>query len=123
MYALYHVPFEPRWFPVFHTVAAEPGRHVGDIAARIGQTHAAVSQVVKDLARHGLVYVQRGAADQRRSVVALTDAGAQLWPALQQQTADVRQAIEALLAETRHDLWLTAGEMEYALSRQSLPAG
>jgi DNA-binding MarR family transcriptional regulator/GNAT superfamily N-acetyltransferase len=120
VYDLYHLPFEPRWFPVFCTVAQEPGRHVGDIAERIGQTHAAVSQVVKDLAKHDLVVVQRGEADQRRSVVALSEKGATLWPALQQQTADVRQATEALLAETRHNLWLAIGEMEYALSRQSL---
>ncbi|MBC6612273.1 bifunctional helix-turn-helix transcriptional regulator/GNAT family N-acetyltransferase [Hymenobacter sp. BT507] len=120
VYALYQVPFEPRWFPVFYTVASEPGRHVGDIAERIGQTHAAVSQVVKDLAKHQLVKVQRGKTDQRRSVVTLTEKGAALWPALQQQTADVQQATEALLAETRHNLWLALEETEYALSRQSL---
>ncbi|GAB2786227.1 DNA-binding MarR family transcriptional regulator/predicted GNAT family N-acyltransferase [Hymenobacter luteus] len=120
VYELYHVAFEPRWFPVFYVVATEPGRHVGDIAERIGQTHAAVSQVVKDLVKHELVQVQRGETDQRRSVISLTEKGAALWPALQQQTADVRQATETLLAETRHNLWLAIGEMEYALSRQSL---
>ena len=120
VYALYHVPFEPRWFPVFYMVASQPGLHVGDIAERIGQTHAAVSQVVKDLVKHELVSVQRGEADQRRSVVTLTEEGAAVWPTLQQQTADVRQANEALLAETRHNLWLAIGEMEYALSRQSM---
>jgi DNA-binding MarR family transcriptional regulator len=102
IYALYNVPLEARWFPVFYTVAAEPGRPVGDIAERIGQTHAAVSQVVKELVKHDLVQVQRGAADQRRSLITLTEKGQQLWPALQQQTADVRQATAALLAETRH---------------------
>jgi DNA-binding MarR family transcriptional regulator/N-acetylglutamate synthase-like GNAT family acetyltransferase len=101
-------------------VASQPGLHVGDIAERIGQTHAAVSQVVKDLVKHELVSVQRGEADQRRSVVTLTEEGAAVWPTLQQQTADVRQANEALLAETRHNLWLAIGEMEYALSRQSM---
>lgn len=120
VYALYHVAFEPRWFPVFYTVAAQPGLHVGDIAERIGQTHAAVSQVVKELVKQELVSVQRGEADLRRSVVALTEQGAAVWPALQQQTADVRQATEALLAETRHNLWLALGEMEYAVARQSL---
>lgn len=120
VYRLYHVPFEPRWFPVFYTVASEAGRHIGDIAESIGQTHAAVSQVVKDLAKHELVVVQRAEADQRRSEVSLTEKGATLWKALQQQTADVRQAMEELLAETRHNLWLALGEMEYALSRQNL---
>ncbi|MBG8553774.1 bifunctional helix-turn-helix transcriptional regulator/GNAT family N-acetyltransferase [Hymenobacter guriensis] len=120
VYASYQVPFEPRWFPVFWSVAADSTRHVSDIAEQIGQTHAAVSQVVKDLMKHGLVEVQRGETDQRRSIIALTDKGASLWPALQEQTADVRQATEALLAETRHNLWLAIEEVEYALSRQSL---
>ncbi|UOQ68833.1 bifunctional helix-turn-helix transcriptional regulator/GNAT family N-acetyltransferase [Hymenobacter volaticus] len=120
VYGLYHVDIEPRWFPVFYTVASAPDRHVGEIAERIGQTHAAVSQVVKELVRHGLVSVQRGEVDQRRSVVALTEQGAALWPVLQQQVTDVREASEALLSETRHNLWLALEEMEYALSQQSL---
>ncbi|UOQ52657.1 bifunctional helix-turn-helix transcriptional regulator/GNAT family N-acetyltransferase [Hymenobacter cellulosivorans] len=120
VYALYHVPFEPRWFPVFYTAASQPDLHVGEIAERIGHTHAAVSQVLKELAKHDLVSVQRGEADQRRSIVALTPSGASLWPALQQQATDVRQATEELLTETRHNLWLAIGEMEYALSRRSL---
>ncbi|OUJ72915.1 bifunctional helix-turn-helix transcriptional regulator/GNAT family N-acetyltransferase [Hymenobacter crusticola] len=123
VYALYQeVPFEPRWFPVFYTVASQPGLHVGDVAERIGQTHAAVSQVVKDLVKHELVSVQRGEADQRRSIITLADKGTKLWPILQQQVADVRRANEALLAETRHNLLLAIEEMEYALSRQSLAA-
>lgn len=120
VYALYHVPFEPRWFPVFYTVASQPDLHVGEIAERIGHTHAAVSQVLKELAKHDLVSVQRGEADQRRSIVTLTPTGASLWPALQQQATDVCQATEELLTETRHNLWLAIGEMEYALSRRSL---
>ncbi|GGG42163.1 bifunctional helix-turn-helix transcriptional regulator/GNAT family N-acetyltransferase [Hymenobacter glacieicola] len=120
VYSLYHVPVEPRWFPVFYVVATEPERPVGEIAEAIGQTHAAVSQVVKELVKQDLVRVQRGEADLRRSVVSLTEKGQAAWPSLQQQTADVRQATEALLTETRHNLWLALGEMEYALSRQSL---
>lgn len=120
VYALYGIAFEPRWFPVFYTVAAQPGQHVGEIAERIGHTHAAVSQVVKELAKHELVNVQRTEADLRRSVVTLAEKGAELWPALEQQAADVRQATEELLAHTRHNFWLAIGEMEYALSRTSL---
>lgn len=120
VYSLYQVPIEPRWFAVFYTVASRPGLPVGDIAQHIGQTQAAVSQVVKELVRHELVTVQRGAADQRRSEVTLSAKGADVWPMLQQQLADVEQATTTLLAETRHNLWLAIGEVEYALSRQGL---
>ena len=120
VYSLYQVPFEPRWFPVFYAVATQAGQHVNEVAERIGHSHAAVSQVVKELARHDLITVQRGETDLRRSVVRLSAKGAELWPALQAQTADVRLATEALLTETRHNLWLALGEMEYALSRRSL---
>lgn len=120
VYALYHLPFEPRWFPVFYAVAKQPGQSVGDLAFAIGHTHAAVSQVVKELAKQGLVRTERGEADLRRSLVTLTAQGASLWPALQEQAVDVRQATEELLAETRHNLWLAMGEVEHALSRRSL---
>jgi DNA-binding MarR family transcriptional regulator/N-acetylglutamate synthase-like GNAT family acetyltransferase len=120
VYALYHIAFEPRWFPVFYAVASQPGLHVGEIAERIGHTHAAVSQVLKELAKHTLVRIERGETDMRRSVVTLTEEGAQMWPTLQQQATDVRLAMEGLLAETRHNLWQAMGEMEYALSRSSL---
>jgi DNA-binding MarR family transcriptional regulator/GNAT superfamily N-acetyltransferase len=120
VYALYHIAFEPRWFPVFYAVGSQPGMHVGEIAERIGHTHASVSQVLKELTKHVLVRVERGETDMRRSVVTLTEEGAQVWPALQQQAADVRQAMEGLLTETRHNLWQAMGEMEYALSRSSL---
>jgi DNA-binding MarR family transcriptional regulator/predicted GNAT family N-acyltransferase len=120
VYALYQLPFEPRWFPVFYAVAEQPGQSVGELAQRIGHTHAAVSQVVKELVKHDLVSIERGEADLRRSVVTLTAKGASQWPALQEQAADVRQATEALLAESRHNLWLAIGEVEHALSQHSL---
>ncbi|MGI4865478.1 MAG: bifunctional helix-turn-helix transcriptional regulator/GNAT family N-acetyltransferase [Janthinobacterium lividum] len=120
VYTLYHLPFEPRWFPVFYTAATQPGQRVGEIAEQIGHTHAAVSQVLKELVKHDLVSVQRGEADLRHSVVALTAKGQALWPSLQQQAADVQQAITCLLAETRHNLWQAIGEAEYALARTSL---
>ncbi len=120
VYALYRLPFEPRWFPVFCTVARQPGQSVGEVAQAIGHTHAAVSQVVKELVRHDLVSIERGEADLRRSVVSLTAKGAALWPTLQEQAADVRQATEALLAESRHNLWLAMGEVEHALAQHSL---
>jgi ribosomal protein S18 acetylase RimI-like enzyme len=120
VYELYQVPFEPRWFPVFYSVAAQPGLRVGEIAARIGQTHAAVSQVVKALAKEELLRVARGEGDLRHSVLTLTERGAALWPTLQQQAADVHRAIEGLLAETRHNLWLAIEETEYALARAPL---
>ncbi|WP_204376105.1 bifunctional helix-turn-helix transcriptional regulator/GNAT family N-acetyltransferase [Hymenobacter coccineus] len=122
VYALYHLPLEPRWFPVFYTVAEQPGQSIGELAQHVGHTHAAVSQVVKELVKQGLVTAERGAADLRRSVIRPTEKGAALWPALQAQAADVRQATDALLAETRHNLWLAIGEAEHALSRRDLPS-
>jgi len=120
VYDLYHLPFEPRWFPVFYLVATQPRLSIGELAQRIGHSHAAVSQVVKELAKHNLISVEREKADQRRSVTTLTAQGAKVWPSLQQQAADVQQATEALLAESRHNLWLAIGEVEHALAHRSL---
>ncbi|MEJ7658549.1 MAG: MarR family winged helix-turn-helix transcriptional regulator [Hymenobacter sp.] len=48
---------------------------MGEVAQALGHTHAAVSQVVKELVKHDLVRTERGPADLRRSIVTLTAKG------------------------------------------------
>jgi len=93
VYDLYHLPFEPRWFPVFYLVATQPRLSIGELAQRIGHSHAAVSQVVKELAKHNLISVEREKADQRRSVTTLTAQGAKVWPSLQLAIGEVEHAL------------------------------
>ncbi|HEX8529960.1 MAG TPA: helix-turn-helix domain-containing protein, partial [Cytophagales bacterium] len=49
IYNLYNVGLEPRWFPVFFVLTERGGSSIKEVAGRIRQTHASVSQVVKEM--------------------------------------------------------------------------
>ncbi|MDX5348711.1 MAG: MarR family transcriptional regulator, partial [Hymenobacteraceae bacterium] len=53
-YDLYKVALEPRWFPVFYTLKENGQLSVSEIAQAIQQSHASVSQVVKEMKKKGL---------------------------------------------------------------------
>jgi DNA-binding MarR family transcriptional regulator len=121
IYQLYGNDFQPRWFPVFYLLAAQDGQTITGIAQEIGHSHVSVSQIVKDLAKHG--YVEERAsnsADRRKNHVFLSEAGRQLFRQLQDQFADVNSAIEAALSETDHNLWAAIAEWEHLLEQKSL---
>ena len=120
IYADYGLGFQPRWYPVFYLVAHQPGISSNEIAEKIGHTHASVSQIVKELVRHGLLTMRTDAHDQRRRLMALTPLGQEMLPQLRAQTDDVRRSMQALLAEADVDLWQALDRLETQLQRQSL---
>ncbi|NML64584.1 bifunctional helix-turn-helix transcriptional regulator/GNAT family N-acetyltransferase [Hymenobacter sp. RP-2-7] len=120
IYADYNLAFQPRWYPVFYLVAQQPGLTANEIAERLGHTHAAVSQVVKELVKSELLAAEPSASDQRRRLLHLTARGQTLLPQLQAQTADVRHGIEDLLATAAPHLWSALEALEQHLHQQPL---
>lgn len=120
IYADYGLNFQPRWYPVFYLVAHRPGLSSNEIAEQVGHTHAAVSQVVKELVRHGLLAVATDAHDQRRRRMTLAPRGHEVLPRLRAQTDDVRRAMQALLADPAPNLWQALEAFEQQLQGQSL---
>ena len=120
IYADYGVNFQPRWYPVFYLVAHQPGIASNEVAEQIGHTHASVSQIVKELVRHGLLATVPDAHDQRRRLLALTPQGHEVLPHLRAQTDDVRRSMQALLAESEVNLWQALNDFEQQLQRQPL---
>jgi DNA-binding MarR family transcriptional regulator len=98
--------FEPRWFAVVAALREGPGT-VGELAARIGVTHVAVSQVRSALIAEGLVRSVEDAVDLRRRQLQLTAQGEAtiarlepLWSALAEVTSELlATAAPALLQE------------------------
>jgi len=93
------VAFEPRWFSVFDALRDGGPATVGDLAQRLGVTHAAVSQVRSALQAEGLIETCRDPADGRRHSLALTDKGKAtatrlepLWHAINAATAEILTA-------------------------------
>ncbi|MEM6253752.1 MAG: helix-turn-helix domain-containing GNAT family N-acetyltransferase [Cyanobacteria bacterium P01_D01_bin.156] len=119
IYTLYNVALEPRWFPVFYMLSQQESAAVTEIAQMIGQSHASVSQVVREMSNRGLVTTEKHSQDARVRVVKLSDAGKQLIPDLEQQCTDVGQAVEELLSESQYDLWNAIAELEFLLTEKS----
>lgn len=120
IYADYELAFQPRWYPVFYLVAHQPGLTANAIAERLGHTHAAVSQVVKELVESKLLIAELSASDQRRRLLRLTDRGQALLPQLQAQTADVRESLRKLLATAAPGFWTALDALEVQLRQQPL---
>lgn len=119
IYMLYNVALDPKWFPVFYVLSQKESAAVTKIAKIIGQSHASVSQIVKEMSNRGLAITEKHSSDARVRVVRLSNAGKQLIPYLEQQCIDVNQAVEELLIESQYDLWNAIAEVEFLLADKS----
>jgi DNA-binding MarR family transcriptional regulator len=75
----------PRFHPVFENIDPE-GIRLTALAARAGQTHQSMGEVVAELEQRGFLERTADPADKRARLVSLTDAGREL----------VRTAVEVI---------------------------
>ena len=120
LYEVYGVDIQPRWWPVFYMLTESEENSITAIAREIGQTHASVSQVVREMAKNGFVTERKDKDDQRKNFVSLTETGKKAASKLQQQHEDVSAAIDQAFAESQYDLWKAIEEWEYLLEQKSL---
>jgi DNA-binding MarR family transcriptional regulator/GNAT superfamily N-acetyltransferase len=120
LYDLYQVDLQPKWFPVFYSLAANGEMTITDLAREIGHTHPSVSQIVREMAVRGYVTEKKGTEDGRKNFVVLSPEGHRLREKMQPQVEDVTAAIESAMKETHHDLWRAIGEWEFLLEQKSL---
>lgn len=120
LFALYAVDLDPRWFPVFHTLTLKDQASVTELAADVGQTHPAVSQVVRQMGDAGLVKVTRDGADSRKRIVSLTDSGRETARRLEPQCRDVESAVTELIEHVGGDFWRGIERMEALLLESSM---
>ncbi|UXI68962.1 bifunctional helix-turn-helix transcriptional regulator/GNAT family N-acetyltransferase [Tahibacter amnicola] len=73
VYRLRGCPVQGRWFPLLRLLHDKGPQTVGAIAAAIGQTHSAVSQLADKLVREDWLTVVPGESDRRCRYLALTD--------------------------------------------------
>ena len=120
VYRLYGIDMQPRWWPVFYMLTESEENTITAIAREIGQTHASVSQVVRELVKNGFVTERRDKEDQRKNFVSLTEKGRNAAMKLEQQHEDVSAAINKAFSESQYDLWKAIEEWEYLLEQKSL---
>ncbi|KUJ60717.1 MarR family transcriptional regulator [Flavobacteriaceae bacterium CRH] len=120
VYELYGVDFMPKWFPVFYVLTEEREITITEIANEIGHSQPSVSKIVQEMITAGLVEENGKTNDKRRNIVALTKQGLLLSKKIKLQCVDVEAAVEALIAESNHNLWAALEEWEFLLEQKSL---
>lgn len=114
------VGFEPRWYAVFTTLLSEGPATVGELAVRLGVTHAAVSQVRSALQAEGLIGTRVDPRYARRHVLAVTPKGAALAVQLEPLWKAINDVTARLLADEAPGLARGMEEFAAALDQMSL---
>ncbi len=120
VYALYGADFQPKWFPVFYVLSEGQEKPITAIAEEIGHSHPSVSKIVREMTAKGFIAETTDSGDRRRNMVRLSEKGLDTALKMQAQYTDVNAVIEAILAQTTHDLWKAIGEWEFLLDQHSL---
>lgn len=118
-YAAQGVAFEQRWFGVLNQLALNGPMSVGDLAQALRITHVSVSQARLSLEKAGLIRQEPDAADARRRLLSLSEAGRDLVTRLESHWAALEQASMELDRETG-GLADMLDRLEAALDRRSL---
>jgi DNA-binding MarR family transcriptional regulator len=90
VYKSLDIPFETSWFPAFYVLKEEGMCSIQELSEHLEVSHSAVSQLITQLQRRGLISIQISAQDQRRKEIVLTDKGM----SLMDQVVPVWQALE-----------------------------
>ena len=113
--------FQSRWFPVIVTLqSSKAPLSVGDLAQAIGQTHASVSQIVKQLQKEGLVETTRDPKDDRKRMLTLTQTGRELVAEITPFWGSIRAAFRELFTEVGGDILSKIENLESSLKEKQL---
>jgi DNA-binding MarR family transcriptional regulator len=114
------VEFQPRWFPVVAALSEIGEASVGELAARLGITHVAISQVRAELVAGGLIRAKADPTDKRRQLLALSAKGRRYAENLTPLWTSIAAATETLLTEAAPLLLAALGDIEVALDRKTM---
>ncbi|MEZ4575417.1 MAG: bifunctional helix-turn-helix transcriptional regulator/GNAT family N-acetyltransferase [Vampirovibrionales bacterium] len=120
VYQTQSVPFEPSWFLVMMVLSHFESLSLVAMADHLKVSHSAVSQLVSELTKQGLVTTQADPKDKRKRLVGLTDEGRRVVEILTPVWADMQQVIRELILSTGYDLMDVLGKTEKALETYPL---
>ncbi len=120
MHALYGTDFQPRWAPVYIVLSENDALSVTEISQIIGQTHASISQIVKEMKQKNYVSDAKCVDDGRKNRISLTEAGLAIQPQIQEVLMDCDAAVGQIFSGMTYDLWKALSEFEYSLEQKSL---
>lgn len=119
IYAESGIEFEQRWLGVIYVLALKGPQSVGALAAKLGISHASVSQSRKSLQKAGLIVAEVAEKDARSIRVRLSPAGRRLYA----RVVPIMETLKRISIEANEEAGqpLEAIErMEQAMNRMSL---
>lgn len=119
IYRAHDSAFQPRWFAIVTALREKESLSVGELAALLGITHAAVSQLRGELIAAGLVRAKSDPADGRRQLLELSPNGRRAVTRLEPLWAAIAAATEGLVAQAAPRLLDDLDRLEAAL--ESVP--
>jgi len=120
IYELYGIDFNPKWFPVFYTVAENREMTITEIANEIGHSQPSVSKIIQEMIGAGILEEGAKTDDKRKNNVVLTEKGILISNKIKNQLLDIDVAVEGLISEAKHNLWAAIEEWEFLLQQKSL---
>nr|WP_322624066.1 helix-turn-helix domain-containing GNAT family N-acetyltransferase [uncultured Flavobacterium sp.] len=119
IYSLYHNEFSPKWFPAFFALAEGGPQTITEISEYIGHSQPSATKLIKEMTEAGLCQ-NVSASDKRKNTVELTEKGNKLSEKFKVQYKDIDAAVQGLIDEATHNLWLAVEEWEGLLKEKSL---
>ncbi len=115
------IPFDASWFPVFYILSEGQPMPMIDIADKLEISHSAVSQMVTNLRKRGLVRTDSCNDDRRRQLVAFTPEGEALLKRVQPIWTAITKAMEGVAEENKHSRKILEAITEMEQSVQQVP--
>ena len=122
LYRAHDSTFQPRWFAVVSALREHGVLSVGELAALLGISHAAISQLRGELIAAGLVRAKPDPADGRRQLLELSVPGKRTVTKLQPLWQAIAAATDALCAEAAPGLLDNLSKLEEALEKRPMSA-
>lgn len=122
IYKLYGNNLQPRWFPVFFSLANGEEKSITQIAEEAGQSHPAISQVAAEMVKQGFLKEKKDKTDGRKNLVFLTDKAMEIAGRISLQCDDINAVVEDILSQTDHNMWKAIAEWEYLLDTKGMLA-
>jgi DNA-binding MarR family transcriptional regulator/GNAT superfamily N-acetyltransferase len=100
------IPFEPSWFPIFYLLKNGEERSLTEIASELDVSHSAVSQMVSNLKKRGLLSELPDPYDRRRKNICLSEKGKSLLAQIKPVWWALEQTVREVLGEDHRSSFL-----------------
>jgi len=121
MFELHGVNIKPKWFSIFFSLShTEESMTITSLSKELGYAHPSVVCIIREMKKHDLIIEKKDKKDGRKTIISLSKKAKEMAKVIDEQYIDVTNAIEKILNETNHNLWLAIEDFENQLDKQSI---